>query len=131
MRKEEEVKSLATPKIEEVEAMLEIPAYGAAFAQAPLAPLFIERREPGPHDLLINILYCGVCHSDIHQARGESGASVFPIVPGHEIVGTVVRRATRLRNGRSATPLVSVVSSILGANMKLARPAKNNSACGA
>jgi uncharacterized zinc-type alcohol dehydrogenase-like protein len=70
--------------------MLTIPAYGAAFAKAPLEPLFIERCEPGPHDLLIDIRYCGVCHGDIHQARSEWGASVFPMVPGHEIVGTVV-----------------------------------------
>jgi uncharacterized zinc-type alcohol dehydrogenase-like protein len=97
MRKEEEVKSLATPKIEEVEAMLEIPAYGAAFAQAPLAPLFIERRKPGPHDVLIDILYCGVCHSDIHQARGDWGAAVFPMVPGHEIIGIVAETGDQVK----------------------------------
>jgi len=108
--------------------MLEIPAYGATSAKAPLAPFSIERREPGPHDLLIEILYCGVCHSDIHQVRGEWGASVFPMVPGHEIVGTVVREAIRLRNGRSATTSVSAVSSIPVANVNPARPAKNNSA---
>jgi uncharacterized zinc-type alcohol dehydrogenase-like protein len=97
MRKEEEVKSLAIPKIEEVEAMLEIPAYGAAFAQAPLAPLFIERRKPGPHDVLIDILYCGVCHSDIHQARGDWGAAVFPMVPGHEIIGIVAETGDQVK----------------------------------
>jgi uncharacterized zinc-type alcohol dehydrogenase-like protein len=67
------------------------PAYAAANAGVPLAPFAIERREPGPHDLLIDILYCGVCHSDIHQARDEWGGSIFPMVPGHEIVGRVAQ----------------------------------------
>ena len=67
------------------------PAYAAATAGAPLAPFSIERRDPGAHDVLIDILYCGVCHSDIHQARDEWGGSIFPMVPGHEIVGRVAR----------------------------------------
>lgn len=71
--------------------MLKTPAYAAASAKAPLAPYTIERREPGPHDVLIEILYCGVCHSDIHQARDEWGGSIFPMVPGHEIVGRVAQ----------------------------------------
>jgi uncharacterized zinc-type alcohol dehydrogenase-like protein len=69
--------------------MLKTPAYAAAAAGAPLAPFAINRREPGPRDVLIDILYCGVCHSDIHQARDEWGGSTFPMVPGHEIVGRV------------------------------------------
>jgi alcohol dehydrogenase (NADP+) len=92
------VKSLATAKIEEVEAMLEIPAYGAAFAKAPLAPLSIEWRKPDPHDVLIDILYCGVCHSDIHQVRGDWGAAVFPMVPGHEIIGIVAETGDQVNN---------------------------------
>lgn len=71
--------------------MLKTPAYAAASATTPLRPFSIERREAGPHDVLIDILYCGVCHSDIHQARDEWGDSIFPMVPGHEIVGTVVK----------------------------------------
>ncbi len=71
--------------------MLKTPAYAAASATTPLGPFSIERREPGPRDVLIDILYCGVCHSDIHQARDEWGGSIFPMVPGHEIVGTVVQ----------------------------------------
>jgi uncharacterized zinc-type alcohol dehydrogenase-like protein len=67
------------------------PVYAAATAGAPLAPFSIERRDPGAHDVLIDILYCGVCHSDIHQARDEWGGSLFPMVPGHEIVGRVAR----------------------------------------
>ncbi len=71
--------------------MLPTPAYAAMTAKTPIGPYTIERREPGPHDVLIDILYCGICHSDIHQARDEWGGSIFPMVPGHEIVGTVVR----------------------------------------
>jgi uncharacterized zinc-type alcohol dehydrogenase-like protein len=73
----------------EVLTMKNIPAYAAMNAKVPLTPHTIERRDPGPHDILIDILYCGICHSDIHQARNEWGGSIFPMVPGHEIVGTV------------------------------------------
>ncbi|HEX8705273.1 MAG TPA: NAD(P)-dependent alcohol dehydrogenase [Myxococcaceae bacterium] len=66
-----------------------IPAYAAQSVKAPLAPFQIERREPGTHDVQIDILYCGVCHSDIHQVRDEWGGAIFPMVPGHEIVGRV------------------------------------------
>lgn len=71
--------------------MNDTPAWGATAPGAPLAPLTIPRREPGPHDVLIDILYCGVCHSDIHQARDEWGGATFPMVPGHEIIGRVTR----------------------------------------
>ena len=64
-------------------------AFGAPAADQPLASLAIERREPGPRDVAIEILYCGVCHSDLHTARGEWGQQKWPIVPGHEIVGRV------------------------------------------
>lgn len=67
------------------------PAYAAARAKVPLAPFTIQRREPGPHDVLIEIQYCGVCHSDIHQARDEWGGAIYPMVPGHEVVGKVSR----------------------------------------
>lgn len=63
--------------------------YAAQTAKAPLGPFTFERRDPGPNDVAIKILYCGICHSDIHQARDEWGGSVFPMVPGHEIVGRV------------------------------------------
>lgn len=66
-------------------------AYAAASATTPLAPVQIDRREPGPHDIQIEILYCGVCHSDIHQVRNEWRNSVYPVVPGHEIVGKVIK----------------------------------------
>ncbi len=56
-----------------------------------LAPFKFERREPNPYDVQFEILYCGVCHSDIHQVRNEWGNSKYPIVPGHEIVGRVTK----------------------------------------
>jgi len=68
-----------------------VPAYAAPSAKAPLVPHEITRRETGPHDVRIEILFCGVCHSDIHQARDEWGRSTFPMVPGHEIVGRVTQ----------------------------------------
>jgi alcohol dehydrogenase (NADP+) len=64
-------------------------AFGAPAADQPLASLAIERREPGPRDVSIDILYCGVCHSDLHTVRGDWGQEEWPIVPGHEIVGRV------------------------------------------
>ena len=66
-------------------------AYAAHDAVSPLSPFSFERRETGAHDVQIEILYCGVCHSDIHQARGEWGNSIFPMVPGHEIVGRIIK----------------------------------------
>lgn len=64
-------------------------AYAAKDAKAPLAPLDIYRRDPGPQDIQIEILFCGVCHSDLHTARNEWKSTVYPIVPGHEIVGRI------------------------------------------
>ena len=64
-------------------------AYGAPSATEPLVPLQIERREVGPSDVLIDVKFCGVCHSDIHHCRGEWGTVPYPAVPGHEIAGVV------------------------------------------
>lgn len=69
--------------------MTKAKAYAAASAKQPLAPFTFERRQPGPNDVAIKIQYCGICHSDIHQARDEWGGSIFPMVPGHEIAGVV------------------------------------------
>jgi alcohol dehydrogenase (NADP+) len=69
--------------------MVSTKSYAAQSATTPLAPYTIHRREPGPHDVQIKILYCGVCHSDLHTARNEWGGTVYPCVPGHEIVGQV------------------------------------------
>jgi uncharacterized zinc-type alcohol dehydrogenase-like protein len=70
--------------------MLAVKAYAALDAVSPLVPYQIERRELRPDDVQVQILYCGVCHSDLHQARNEWGGSMYPMVPGHEIVGRVV-----------------------------------------
>lgn len=67
------------------------PAYAAPAADAPLAPFSLQRREPGPKDVDIDILFCGVCHSDLHTARNEWGGTSYPVVPGHEIIGRVIR----------------------------------------
>ncbi len=64
-------------------------AYGAHSGTTPLEPMDIERRQPGAHDVAIDIAYCGVCHSDLHQVRSEWDGTLYPCVPGHEIVGTV------------------------------------------
>ncbi len=64
-------------------------AYAAQDKTSPLAPWQFERRNPGPHDVQIDIHFCGVCHSDLHQVRDEWGGSIYPMVPGHEIVGKV------------------------------------------
>ncbi|MEB3286650.1 MAG: NAD(P)-dependent alcohol dehydrogenase [Vampirovibrionales bacterium] len=63
--------------------------YAAMTPKAPLKPFSFERRKPNANDVLIDIRYCGICHSDIHQARDEWGDALFPMVPGHEIVGIV------------------------------------------
>ena len=64
-------------------------AYGAHAGDKPLEPLRITRRSPGAHDVQIDIAYCGICHSDLHQVRAEWAGTRFPCVPGHEIVGRV------------------------------------------
>jgi uncharacterized zinc-type alcohol dehydrogenase-like protein len=69
--------------------MIPAKGYAAYNATEDLKPFSFERREVGEHDVLIDILYCGVCHSDIHQARNEWGGSIYPMVPGHEIVGRI------------------------------------------
>lgn len=71
--------------------MLPTKGYAAHNDHDPLVPFEFSRRDPGPHDVLIEILYCGVCHSDLHQVRNEWHETIYPIVPGHEIVGRVVR----------------------------------------
>ena len=66
-------------------------SFAALDPNKPLQAFTIQRREPGTNDVQIKIMYCGICHTDIHQARNEWGHSMFPMVPGHEIVGQVVK----------------------------------------
>jgi len=78
----------------------EAKAYAAASADAPLAPAAIRRRDPRPQDVQLEVLYCGVCHSDLHQVRNEWQSvmpTVYPCVPGHEIIGRVVKAGGAVR----------------------------------
>jgi alcohol dehydrogenase (NADP+) len=72
-------------------------AYAAQDASTPLAPFSFERRTPGPDDVHFEILFCGVCHSDLHQIRNEWGNAIYPMVPGHEIVGRVISTGAQAR----------------------------------
>jgi len=71
--------------------MIQAQGYAAHSADTPLVPFSFTRREPGDDDVLIDILYSGICHSDLHQARGDWGNSMYPMVPGHEIIGRVAQ----------------------------------------
>ena len=77
-------------------------AYGVADTKAQFTPMQIQRRAVGPRDVVIDILYCGVCHSDVHAAHGDWGSTTFPRVPGHEIIGRVAavgKAVTKFRVG--------------------------------
>jgi uncharacterized zinc-type alcohol dehydrogenase-like protein len=77
--------------------MAKTPAYAAAHANAPLAPFSVERREPNDDDVVLDILFCGICHSDVHQVKDEWHNGQFPMVPGHEIVGRVVKVGSKVK----------------------------------
>jgi uncharacterized zinc-type alcohol dehydrogenase-like protein len=77
--------------------MTQTKAYAAQDAKTPLAPWNFQRREVGDYDIQIDILYCGVCHSDLHQIRNEWGGSIFPMVPGHEIIGRVSKTGKKVK----------------------------------
>ncbi|MFC5512599.1 NAD(P)-dependent alcohol dehydrogenase [Massilia jejuensis] len=83
---------------------MDVRAYAATSPTSDVAPLTVARRAPRPSDVVIDILYCGVCHSDLHTARNDWGNSMYPVVPGHEIVGRVVgvgAGVTRFKEGDS------------------------------
>jgi len=73
-------------------------AYAAPSAEKPLGPFAAQRRDPGENDVQIKILFCGVCHSDIHQARNEWHNTAYPCVPGHEIIGKVTKVGKKVKN---------------------------------
>ena len=77
---------------------MKINSYAVQNATAPLAPFKIQRRDPGAHDVQIEILYCGVCHSDVHTVRNEWHGTTYPCVPGHEIIGRVTKVGPEVRN---------------------------------
>lgn len=84
------------------DTMIPVKAYAAKEAKARLEPFAIQRREPGDHDILVDIKYCGICHTDIHQVDDGWGGSQYPMVPGHEIAGTVSsvgKKVTRFKLG--------------------------------
>jgi len=95
--------------------------YAAQSKTSPLAPFHFDRREPGPKDVVVAIDYCGICHSDIHQARGEWGRGLFPMVPGHEIIGHVTaigNEVTKFKVGDAAAVGVIVESCMHCQNCK-------------
>jgi uncharacterized zinc-type alcohol dehydrogenase-like protein len=77
---------------------MSVKAYAVENATEALKPFEINRREPGPDDIQMDILYCGVCHSDIHQVRNEWQNSIYPMVPGHEIVGKITKVGSSVKN---------------------------------
>ncbi|MGV3774695.1 MAG: NAD(P)-dependent alcohol dehydrogenase [Verrucomicrobiales bacterium] len=82
--------------------MQKVHGYGTSNPNSPLAPFSFERRDPGDHDIQIEIDYCGVCHSDLHQVRNEWHNTIYPCVPGHEIIGRIVKagsKVTKFREG--------------------------------
>src|SRR4030095_16781523 len=76
--------------------MLPARGYATHGPNSKLEPFNFTRRDPGANEVLLEIDFCGICHSDIHQARGEWGNSIYPMVPGHEIVGHVTRVGSRV-----------------------------------
>jgi len=84
--------------------------YAALSADAPLVPFQFERRAPGRRDVQIAIEFCGICHSDIHFARNEWGMTIFPCLPGHEIIGRVAKVGdeVEIRSGLSGSEQIVV-----------------------
>ncbi len=85
--------------------MYPVKAYATTAPEKPLAPFAFDRRDLGPKDVLIDVQYCGICHSDIHQVRNEWGNSIYPMVPGHEVAGVVAEvgsAVTKFKPGERA-----------------------------
>jgi alcohol dehydrogenase (NADP+) len=95
--------------------MIKTNGYAAQSAKSPLAPFSFERRDPGPRDVQIDILYCGVCHSDLHTARNEWTNTTYPCVPGHEIVGRVAKVGKDVRNFKEGD--FAAVGCLVGSDM--------------
>lgn len=107
--------------IENKELSMKSHGYAAHDTTSPLVPFDFERREPGPKDVVVEIAYCGICHSDIHQVKDEWGGSMYPMVPGHEIVGTVTtvgKEVTKFKVGDLAGVGVTVETCMACDNCK-------------
>lgn len=78
--------------------MIQVKAFAAYDAETPLKPFEFERKEVGPNQVQIEILFSGVCHSDIHTAKGDWGPAIYPLVPGHEIVGRIIKTGDAVKN---------------------------------
>ena len=89
--------STSTETLSATTASKTVKSWAAQSATSRLAPFSIQRREPQATDVVIDILFCGVCHSDLHQVRNEWHNSVYPVVPGHEIVGRVVKTGSAVK----------------------------------
>ena len=81
-----------------------VKAFAALNATEPLSAFQFNRREPGPRDVVIDIAYCGVCHTDLHQVRNEWGGAQFPMVPGHEIVGRIAKVGSEVTSFKAGRP---------------------------
>ena len=93
-----------SPVMQETETRVPAKAYAAMAVSTDLVPWDFSRRTPRPHDVQVEILYCGVCHTDIHFIRNDFGMSSYPLVPGHEIVGKVTAvgaHVTKFKKGDS------------------------------
>ena len=109
---------------------MRVNAYAAPAAGRPLAPTTIERRDVGANDVLIEIEYAGICHSDIHTVNGDWGPQPFPVVPGHEIVGVVTEvGADGHRGTGSVTASASAAWSTPAASAPTAATATSSTAC--
>src|SRR5690349_17315974 len=80
-----------------IKIMITAKAYAAQSPETDLAPWSFERREVGEHDVQFDIMYCGVCHSDLHQIKNDWFPGIFPMVPGHEIVGKVAKVGSHVK----------------------------------
>ena len=103
-----------------------VASYAAQSATSPLAPHKIQRRAVGPKDVQIAIEFCGVCHTDLHQARNDWGRANYPIVPGHEIVGKVTALGAEVTHLRVGNGSRWAVLSTLAAPALLANRTWNN-----
>ena len=108
--------------------MNKIPAYAAQEAKGEVSPFSIERRKLGPNDVNIEIEYCGVCHTDLHFVNNDWGRSMYPIVPGHEIVVGSQQSERQSRNSRSETWQRLVAWLMRAASARIVLTEMNNTA---